>query len=66
MLFRSLTGPASLTAAIDGLSGFFVFIAATAISVWHPSLFKEELNRKTLLTKAISISLIMLGLFLIK
>lgn len=61
-----LIGPASLTVALDGLSGFFVFIAATAISVWRPALFREELDRKTLLTKAIAISLIMLGLFLLQ
>ncbi|MBI2145126.1 EamA family transporter [Candidatus Woesearchaeota archaeon] len=61
-----LMGPASLTVALDGLSGFFVFIAATAISFWRPSLFREELDRKTLLTKAVAISLIMLGLFLLQ
>ncbi len=60
-----LTGPASLTAALDGLSGFFVFAAATAISVWHPHLFREELDRKTLLTKAVAIAMIMAGLFLL-
>ncbi len=60
-----LLGPASLTVALDGLSGFFVFIAATAISVWRPSLFREALDRKTLLTKAAAIAMIIAGVFAI-
>lgn len=61
-----LTGSASLTSALDGLSGFFVFIAATFISIWRPSLFKEELDRKTLSTKAVAIALILVGLLLMR
>ena len=60
-----LLGSAPLTAALDGLSGFYVFIAATIISLWLPALFREKLDRKTLLTKATAIVLIMAGLFLL-
>ena len=60
-----LTGPASLTAVLDSLSGFFVFIAATFISAWWPALFREELDRKALLTKAAAILMIIAGLFLL-
>lgn len=61
-----LTGSVSLTMVLDGLTGFFVFAAATVISAWWPALFREELDRKTLLTKAVAILLIMAGLYLIR
>ncbi len=60
-----LTGPISLTMLLDGLSGFFVFIAATVISIWQPSLFREELDRKTLLIKFAAILIIIAGLVLV-
>ncbi|HIG98583.1 TPA: EamA family transporter [Candidatus Woesearchaeota archaeon] len=60
-----LTGPVSLTMVLDGLSGFFVFIVATLVSLWWPALFREELDRKTLLMKAVAIGMIFTGLLLV-
>lgn len=60
-----LTGSVSLSMVLEGLTGFFVFVSATLISAWWPALFREELDRKTLLTKAVAIAMIMAGLFLL-
>lgn len=59
------TGSVSLSMVLDGLTGFFVFVAATLISAWWPALFREELDRKTLLTKAVAILMIIAGVFII-
>ncbi len=61
-----LTGSVSLTMVLDGLTGFFVFAAATVISAWWPALFREELDRKTLLMKAAAIVMIFAGLVLLR
>ncbi|MBI3037152.1 EamA family transporter [Candidatus Woesearchaeota archaeon] len=60
-----LTGPVSLTIAISGLSSFFVLIGATALSLFWPSIIREVVDRKTLLTKAVAIAMIIAGLFLL-
>ncbi len=59
-----LTGPVSLTIAISGLSSFFVLVGATALSLFWPGIMREIVDRKTLLTKAAAIAMIIAGLFL--
>ena len=59
-----LTGPVSLTIAISGLSSFFVLIGATVLSLFWPSIMREVVDKKTLLTKALAIAMIIEGLFL--
>ncbi len=59
-----LNGPTSIVVALSGLAGFFVFVAASVITIIKPSLMKEDLGWKSLLTKALSIGLISAGAIL--
>ncbi len=56
-----MTGSASLSTALAQLAALFVFIIATVFSNWWPSVLKEEIDKKALLTKAIAILMIIAG-----
>tara|TARA_Y100000310_G_scaffold187420_1_gene187457 strand:- start:327 stop:1196 length:870 start_codon:yes stop_codon:yes gene_type:complete len=58
-------GPVSLVSSIPAAEPMFVFIAATAISKYHPSIVHEKLSRQALLQKSVSILLIIAGVLLI-
>ncbi len=60
-----MTGSASLSAALVQLTALFVFIIATVLSHWWPSVLKEAIDKKTLLTKGIAIAMIIAGVFAI-
>ena len=60
-----VSGPVSLASALTETAAFFVFISATALSVFHPAVFKEEITRPILVQKAVAIALVITGAFLI-
>lgn len=60
-----MTGSASLSAALVQLAAFYVFIIATFLSRFLPHILEEPLDRKTLLTKAVAIAIIIAGVFAI-
>ncbi len=60
-----LKGSPSLTYALSSLDSMFAFFIATLLSFFLPHLIKEATGRKTLLTKAVAIAIIIVGVFLI-
>lgn len=64
--FWALTsGPVSLISVFRGFQSVFVLIYAITFSIWLPKIFKEELSKSVLGIKAIAISLMLIGLYLI-
>ena len=63
--FALRLGPASLTAALGDTVSAYTFVMAILLSTWLPRIVKEETDKKTLLTKAAAIGLIMVGLYFI-
>ena len=55
----------SLASALIKLEIFFVFIAATALSYFHPKFIKEKINSKIIIQKSIAVILIITGAILI-
>lgn len=64
-LWAFRTGSASLISVLRGFQSIFVFIFSLVLSIWLPKILKEELVSGVLLTKAIAISLMLVGLFFI-
>ena len=60
-----MTGSASLSAALVQLSALYVFIMATVLSRFLPHILEEKIDKKTLLTKAAAILMIIAGVFAI-
>lgn len=60
-----LKGSPSLTYALSSLDSMFAFFIATLLSLFLPRMIKETIDRKTLLTKAVAIAIIIAGVFLI-
>ena len=60
-----MTGSSSLSTALVQLSSLCVFIIATVLSRFLPHILEEKIDRKTLLTKAIAILMIIAGIFAI-
>jgi len=58
-------GPVSLVSVTGGFQPIFVFILAIIISTFFPKFLKEEINKKTISLKIISIILMVTGLYLI-
>ncbi len=58
-------GPVSLVATLGSTDGVFVFIYGIFFTIFAPSILKESIDRKTLLTKAVAIAIIIAGVFLI-
>ena len=58
-------GPVALVSVIGGLTSVFVLIWATALSKYYPKILKEKYNFKILLLKSFSISLMLIGLYLL-
>lgn len=64
--FWALTsGPVSLISVFRGFQSVFVLIYVVLFSVWLPKILKEELSKSILGIKAIAISLMGIGLYLI-
>lgn len=60
-----LKGSPSLTYALSSLDSMFAFFIATLLSLFMPHVIEEVIDRKTLLTKAFAIAIIIAGVFLI-
>ena len=58
-------GPVSLVTTLGGIDGLFVFIFAIVLTKFSPTILKEVIDRKTLLTKTFAISFIIVGIVLI-
>ncbi len=60
-----MTGPASLGIALVQLSALYAFVIAALLSRFHPHIMREVIDRKTLLTKALAIVMVIAGVFAI-
>ena len=58
-------GPVSLVVLVEGIQPLFVFILALFLTIQFPKILKEEINKKTIIIKIISIILMLVGLYLI-
>ncbi len=58
-------GPVSLVSTLGSTDGLFVFVYGIFFTIFAPSVLKEAIDRKTLLTKAVAIAIIIAGVFLI-
>ena len=58
-------GPISLVSVVEGSETIFIFILTLIISVFIPKMFKEEIDKKTIIIKIASIILTISGLYLI-
>lgn len=58
-------GPVSMVSTLGSADGLFVFFYAIIFTKFAPSVLKEAIDRKTLLTKAAAIAIIIAGVFLI-
>ena len=58
-------GPASLVSIAGATQLMFLFILTVLLSRFFPNILKERIDRKTLITKGMAISLMMLGIYLI-
>ncbi|MEI9929518.1 MAG: EamA family transporter [Rhizomicrobium sp.] len=63
--YASLLGPVSLVQAIGGTTSFFVFLFGVLLSLFYPSLGRENLSRRNLIQKGIAVTLIVAGVILI-
>ena len=65
-LFLAISkGPVSLVSAVASLEPFFVFLITIFISIYFPTIFKEEINKSTVLSKILATVLIVMGTFLV-
>ncbi len=61
--YALMKGPTSLVAALSSsLLPLFVFLLAVFISIYLPKIVKEQINKKTILTKLLAIALIIVGI----
>jgi uncharacterized membrane protein len=63
--FGILLGPLTMNSVFISFQSLFVLVFATLISVWFPSLFKEDLSAKSILLKVLAIIVMALGLYLL-
>ncbi|MFP4045548.1 MAG: EamA family transporter [Candidatus Aenigmatarchaeota archaeon] len=59
-------GPVSLASAVLRVKVFLVFFLSTVIARLHPEIIQEQLNKKTILQKAVATGLIFSGVILIQ
>ncbi len=64
-LYASLLAPVALVAVVTDVQPFFVLVEGIILSVWFPHIIKEDLSRKTLGIKIISILLIFMGIYIL-
>jgi hypothetical protein len=63
--YAILLGSASLSVALTNMDAIYMLILAILISRFWPGIFREATDRKTLLTKAVAILMIVAGVFAI-
>ena len=61
MNFAALFIPVALVSVIGGLQPFFIFIMGAGLTVFFPNLIKENIEKKYLVQKAVSIALMFAG-----
>lgn len=59
------SGPVSLVSATSSLEPFFVFVIILLLSLFVPRILKEEMGKRAVMIKALSIILIVVGAWLI-
>ena len=64
-LWALTTAPVSLHSVFRGFQSVFVLIYAVVLSVWLPKILKEEIGKGVLALKITSITLMLIGLYLI-
>lgn len=55
----------TLVNALGGIQTVFLLLYATILSLWFPSIVKEELRKSVLILKVLAISLIIAGVYLV-
>ena len=58
-------GPVTLVQSLISTEPLIVFILSIIISVFFPKILKEEIDRKTLLLKAVAIAAVVIGAVLV-
>jgi len=58
-------GYASLVSALSGLQNFFVFVYMLLLSLFVPTILKEDTGRNVVVLKIAAISLVFVGTWLI-
>jgi len=58
-------GPVALVSAVNAVHYVFIFLWALILSIWFPRILKEEISRTSVLLKAFSIVLIVVGVVVI-
>lgn len=65
LLFAFALAPVSLVSAIGGIQPLYVLILGICLSLIFPKAIKEDLRKKALLQKGISIAMIIIGVYLL-
>jgi hypothetical protein len=64
--YALMQGPTALVAALSGTAlPIFVFAIASVISVYFPSIIKEDIRKESLVAKVVAIMLIAAGIIFI-
>ncbi|MHB8599155.1 MAG: EamA family transporter [Ktedonobacteraceae bacterium] len=65
MFYAILLGSVALVSVIGGVQPFFVLLYGLILSIWFPSIIQEDIQRETVLLKALAILLIFIGGYLV-
>lgn len=63
--YAFMFAPLALVSVINGFQPLFVFLIGATLTIFFPSLIKEELNKKIILQKVIFIGLMIWGAYLL-
>jgi hypothetical protein len=65
MFYAILLGSVALVSVIGGVQPFFVLVYGLILSIWFPSVIREDIQKNTVLMKALAILLIFMGGYLV-
>lgn len=65
LFYAILLGSVALVSVIGGVQPFFVLVYGLILSIWFPSIIKEDIQKNTILIKALAILLIFIGGYLV-
>ncbi len=65
MFYAILLGSVALVSVIGGVQPFFVLIFGLVLSIWFPSIVREDIQKETVLFKALAILFIFIGGYLV-
>ncbi len=63
--FALTLGPVALVQTLISIQPLFVFVLSLLLTVFFPKIIKEEIDRKTLLLKAVAIAAVIIGAVLV-